>query len=169
MSIELMVQLVRARDRREQPERDTLASPSLGKDQQPAPVTTALQRLTAFIPSEIVTGWGAAMGLIAPKTLIATWAIFGGAGVCLVILTLLETALQDETAATRTSRAKKVLMVLFATVSFTVWAFSLPGSPAAAQWGDGATRYFGISAIVLAAVLIKVTQLGGLAPLEGEP
>jgi uncharacterized membrane protein len=129
-------------------------------------LTTALERLTGFIPTEVVAGWGAAVGLIAPTTALAAWMIFAVGVVFLVVVLLIETALRDRKSKMTTDRRRKLLMVLVAVVAFVVWVFATPGSPAAAQWGKQVTPYFGVAAIAVSAVLFKLSPLLGLAPLD---
>jgi hypothetical protein len=45
---------------------------------QPA-VTTALERLTSFIPTEVVAAWAAEMGMLAPQSALGSWAVYSGA------------------------------------------------------------------------------------------
>jgi hypothetical protein len=136
-------------------------------EEEPSPaVTTALERLTAFIPTEVVAGWGAAMGMLAPRTALESWAVFAGAVVFLVVLVLLETGIRAKQSSSPADSRRRGLLLAVAVVAFTVWAFASPGSPAAAQWGDAATRYFGVLAIAMSAILFRLAQLLGLAPVE---
>jgi hypothetical protein len=104
--------------------------------------------------------------MLAPQEAYGSWAIFGGALAFLVILVLLETGIRDKQSQVVTARRRKALLVVVAVVAFSIWAFASPGSPAAAQWGAAATRYFGVVAIAVSAILFRVGQLLGLAPLE---
>jgi hypothetical protein len=167
MSVATMARLVREREIRER------AGPGLqpkglngDKDEPDSTLTTALERLTAFIPTEVVAGWAAAVGMLTPQDPRGYWAIFAGALAFLVVLVLLETGIRDKESAVPTAPRRKALLVLVALVAFTVWAFASPGSPAAAQWGTAATRYFGVVAIAVSAILFRIGQLLGLAPLE---
>jgi len=177
MSVAAMARFVQERQEQEQTAQQTLLRRGLVDEFRPlisvtAPeeakrtVTTTLERLTGFIPTEVVAGWGAAVGLLAPEKSIGSWAIFFAALLFLVILLLLETAVRDKKSATRTGGRRKLLMILVAAAAFTIWVFASPGSPAAAQWGTEMMRYFGVAAIAVSAVLFKLSQLLGLAPLE---
>jgi polyferredoxin len=167
MSVATMARLVRQRQVRE---REAPALQSKGLDQEKeesnSTLTTALERLTAFVPTEVVAGWAAAVGMLTPQDAVSSWAIFGGALAFLVILVLLETGIRDKESQVKTDPRRKALLVLVALVAFSIWAFASPGSPAAAAWGTSATRYFGVVAIAVSAILFRVGQLLGLAPLE---
>jgi len=167
MSVATMARLVREREARER-ERSAPQPKGLDRDEDEtsSTLTTALERLTAFIPTEVVAGWAAAVGMLAPQGALGSWAIFGGALTFLVVLVLLETGIRDRASQIPTDPRRKALLVLVALVAFTIWAFASPGSPAAAQWGAAATRYFGVVAIAVSAILFRVGQLLGLAPLE---
>jgi uncharacterized membrane protein YecN with MAPEG domain len=175
MSVVTMVRLVQERQSQE----DSAQQVTLRKAKSVTPteeeqkgseakhaVTTALERLTGFIPTEVVAGWGAAVGLIGPTTALAGWVIFAVAVVFLVALLLLETALREKKSKIRTPGQRTLLMVIVAAVAFIIWAFATPGSPAATQWGTEITRYFGVAAIAVSALLPKLTQFLGLAPVE---
>ncbi|HET8541018.1 MAG TPA: hypothetical protein VFL83_14185 [Anaeromyxobacter sp.] len=176
MSVASMVRLVRARQLQDSlppgGEAETArggaeAAPAKPDDKAQHAVTTALERLTGFIPGEVVTAWGAAIGILTPSTK-ARWVIFGVAIAFLVAMLLIETALRDRSAdeKEKTPPKRQALMVIVAIVAFTAWAFALPGSPAAEQWGKHVTPYFGVGAIALSALLYKGGQLLGLTPLE---
>jgi len=138
---------------------------------------TALERLTGFVPTEVITGWGAAVGLLLPTRSWQRWAIFGAAVAVMVVLLLLELVLRDRAArdlhraqgrpspVPQTTRSQTIVALVIATVAFAVWAFAVPGSPAV-SWGEGVTRVFAVVAIPVSAILYKVAQLAGVAPIE---
>lgn len=138
---------------------------------------TALEKLTAFIPAEIVAGWAAAMGLLLPREPWQRWLIFVASVAVLVILVLLELAARDKQALEKhraggtdqsvplTPGRTKGLVVLSAVIAFTVWAFAVPGSPAVV-WGESASRIFAVLAIPVSAILYKAGKLWGLVPID---
>ena len=115
-------------------------------------VTTALERLTGFVPTDVVAVWGAAVGLLAPERAI----LYLAALVFLTVLLLIEMSVQDKGAGIKTDGRPKLLMIMIAVLAFTVWAFATPGSPVAAQWGAHTMRYFGVLAIAVSAVLFRL-------------
>jgi magnesium-transporting ATPase (P-type) len=106
------------------------------------------------------------------KDAFAAWMIFAAAAAFLVCLLWMETAIRDRNAKQANKSSESIggrrifLMILVAVVAFVVWAFAMPGSPAEKQWGTDVTRYFGVAAIAVSALLVKLTQFLGLAPVH---
>lgn len=131
---------------------------------------TALDKLSAFVPTEVITAWAAAVGLIVPTTHLHRWLIFIAAVILLVVMIVLNTLILRKQAPPDSklpanSTTAMLLLILLSTAAFTVWAFAVPGSPAV-MWGDDATRIFAVVSIFVTPVLYRAARLWGLAPLE---
>src|SRR5215472_11901902 len=50
---------------------------------------TALEKLHAFVPTEVVTAWAAAVGLLVPTTDLERWLIFIAAVIVLIVMHVL--------------------------------------------------------------------------------
>jgi hypothetical protein len=131
---------------------------------------TALEKLLAFVPTEVVTAWAAAVGLIIPATDLGRWLIFIAAVIAIILLHVLNGLhLRRETPAGSKPQAGSTTallrLILLSIVAFTVWAFAAPGSPAV-MWSESATRYFAVAALFVTPILYSAAQLWGLAPLD---
>ena len=134
---------------------------------------TALDKLAAFVPTDVVTAWAAAVGLLIPTSDLQRWLIFAAAVLLLVVLIVLNSALLSKQAGTDSkppagARQRMVRLIFLSAVAFTIWAFAAPGSPAV-MWGDNATRLFAVVALFVTPILYKAAQLWGLAPVEPKP
>jgi hypothetical protein len=132
---------------------------------------SALEKLASFVPTEVITAWAAAVGLIVPTAHWQRWLIFVAAFVAMIILLRLNLAiarkqLVDSVRRDADDSTRKLLkLCVISGVAFTVWAFAAPGSPAMV-WGEAATRVFAVLALVVTPLLHRLAQLWGLAPLE---
>jgi hypothetical protein len=133
---------------------------------------TTLEKLASFVPTEVITAWAAAVGLLVPTAHWQRWLIFAAAVAVMIVLIVLNSALlrkqvQDHSRPVAAAAATSGMLRLIAisTIAFTIWAFAAPGSPAI-MWGEDTTRLFAVVALFVTPVLYKAAQLWGLAPLE---
>jgi hypothetical protein len=183
MSISTMTRLVHARQVQEETTRAKTSFDEIGQpigarhikqEEIEQETTTALDKLTGFVPTEVITGYAAAVGLLIPTESLHRWLIFLAAVLVLIVLILLDFALREkrvrESTATGeqvsqlTSRRRIIFSVVIASLAFTVWAFAVPTGSPALDWGEGATRVFAVVAIAVSAVLYRVAQLVDIAP-----
>lgn len=134
----------------------------------PPPLTSALSKLAAYIPSEVIASYLALVGIIQPESARSKWACFGVACGLLVALCYLGWALQRRSAAATDSTTSPTLrhlvaVLALASVSFVAYGMALPGSAFTSLWAD-ATLYGGAAALVLSALLPSVGQLIGVDP-----
>lgn len=149
--------------------------PQMQQQQIERSTTTALEKLAAFVPTEVIIAYVAAVGLLVPTESWHRWSIFAGAVFVLVVIILLDFELrakrargnagENDSPLPNISRRRITYSVLIATVAFTVWAFAVPSGSPALDWGDGATRLFAIIAIAVSAILYRVAELIDLAPV----
>ena len=182
MSISTMTRFCELRQTQDQNAADVLlegtrrrsaseSSPTRPPQSTEAAKATALERLAGFVPTEVITAWAAAMGLLVPTAHWQRWVIFGGALVVMIALIFLNSAQLKRTQGVAKPVTAPVVktrihrLIIISTVAFTIWAFAAPGSPATV-WGDGATRLFAVIALFVTPVLYKAAQLWGVAPLE---
>ena len=120
-----------------------------------------MQKITAFIPSEVVGIYIAVFGILAPAETdnVTKWWIFGICAVLLIPFFIgmgyLAKKRKKEPTPTR-----PVLLILLAcaVVAFAAWACALPGTPFQQVFGGRATQIGGAAVIVLALVLYSVAE-----------
>jgi len=140
----------------------------------PAPQKTldsAMEKITAFIPSEVIASYVAILGLISPDTPTGKWIIFA---ICLVLipaymyLGYLTKKKQAKEKQSTPKRADTFLLMIFAAVAFIAWSMALPGTPFASLF-PRATTIGGVAVIIVTSFMYKVADLLDLVPKTISP
>ena len=145
-------------------ERTTPAGMAASGDGQRTPtVENALQKITAFIPSEVIALYVSGLGIFAPQSLHAKWNIFW---ICLAFIPgfMFLSYLQNRKHG-RPIPATNILLVLviFAAVAFGVWAAAMPQTPFISLW-QNAPQIAGFVVIPLAYVMSVIADLCDMVP-----
>jgi glucose uptake protein GlcU len=125
-----------------------------------------VQRLTAFVPAEMITIWGVLLTLLAPKQDWIRWALLAVAVVVLLLLLHLDLALKNKEAKKHDEGAQPVNGTRrfrafgLASVSFVVWALATPGTPLDGNQGRIAVAI----AVVLTAIVTRCAKLWDIEP-----
>ena len=159
MTINQASRLVRTR----QSEADSITSRFASDEEER---DTVLGKIGAFIPTEIIAGWGAALGFISPNEESGKWLLFATALVVLLVVLLLDIAIKDKLEresdphANPTSRQRKAKTFLIMGAAFSAWALASAGTPLSteeARWALGA-------AVAVSLILPRVAKLWDVAP-----
>lgn len=138
------------------------------------PVTTpaaedragAIERITRYIPSEIIGIYVALLGLWSPDDRSAKWTVFF-IGLLLTpffVIYSYVTKRAERRAKGLHGTKPLILLSVFAVVGFTAWSAALPDTPWEQVFGDDTTRLGGGAVILLAAVLPPLAQMLRLEP-----
>lgn len=122
-------------------------------------VTTALETLAAFIPSEALATYIVGLSWFSPASRAEGWGLLLVGGLSVVCFSVV--AGLDRTA--RPSPRKMATVVSLALVSFVVYAGALPESPFQ-ELTDEATKLFGFAALILALLLPRIARILRVAP-----
>ena len=141
-------------------------------------LSSALQTISTYIPSEILAGYLAVLGLVAPSTKAQRWWLFGGAMFVLaafIVLKYLLAARDYRTAQAKTDEIaaqtgggvatvsfdahRYVSAFLISAVAFIAYAMSIPSNPFESWLGTHSTQIAGGAAIALAILLPMVADL----------
>lgn len=128
-------------------------------------VSDALSAISAYIPSETLGGYIAAVGLFKTGDNVAQWAIYAGALLITLFLVFYYfSTKQQPGAATKVAKLRNLgILWALSAISFTVWASAVPAS-AFTQFSDNATRFGGVAALALAIILPKASELLKVSP-----
>jgi hypothetical protein len=146
-----------------QRERETVKALESSSGLRDSNVNGALDKIAAYIPSEVIGTYVAISGIVAPKSADTKWIIFGLALLLIPMLTLLGNALAKKRGLPAPGGRATLIIILLAAIAFCAWAAALPDNPLVACWAD-ATRYGGGAVIVLAVLLPRVAELFDIAP-----
>lgn len=130
---------------------------------------SAMQKITAFIPSEVVGIYIAVVGILAPAPAdnVMKWWIFGICAGLLIPFFIgigyLAKKKKNEPVPTLTVL---ITLLVCALIAFAAWACALPDTPFHQLFGDDATRYGGGAVIVLAAVLYQIAEYLNAVPAK---
>jgi len=124
-----------------------------------SPWQASLDAIAAYIPSEALAVYIAAIGAFQPASTDARWLWFG-IGIVLVLAFGALSALDRQT---RPGMQMFAIVMVLAVVSFATYAGALPGSPFLA-FHPQATVASGIVALALSFALPRVARIVGVAP-----
>lgn len=122
-------------------------------------VQGALEAIAAYIPSEALAVYIAAIGILQPQGTTEPW-VWLAIGLGLVVLFSVIGALDREV---RTPIDKLVIVIVFGLLSFAAYAGALPGSPFL-QLDARATAAAGVVALALSYALPKIARIVKVAP-----
>jgi hypothetical protein len=123
-------------------------------------VTTAMERIAAFIPSEAIAIYVSGLGILSPKEAFGKWVLFGFCAALVPVLIWLAIRVGESKGLPAPGLRITGWHATFGLLAFAAWSAALPSTP----FGEGATAYGGFAVIVLAVVLPQIAQILGVAP-----
>ena len=166
MSIMRMIALAGARQaQRLQPSATTAATtPSGVPTTQTQVLDSAMDKVVAFIPSEVIGIYVSGMGVISPSSYNVKWAIFGVAIILIPIFMALSYLAARKSAVIILPSIRMLgLLFLFALIAFIAWAAAMPATPFL-MFSTNATQIGGFAVIVFAAIMYKIADLLDILP-----
>jgi hypothetical protein len=154
--------MVAAGVRRQEELNTAEAAAAAGK---PSEQDSAMEKLTKFIPTEVIAIYVAAVGILAPLGDTGKWWIFF---ICLGLIPILIVISyyqqkKKQKAEARSNSRIAVLLMLFALVAFTAWACALPETPFLV-FTPLAVKIGAVAVLVLAALMNPLADLLGILP-----
>jgi hypothetical protein len=156
--------------------RASLRTPAVDKARDDAPASvraaakasgkreldTALERISAFIPSEVIASYTFFLGIIRPVSPNAKWVLFGIAVLLIPIFIAVSRAeFKRSRPSDKPPSGSAFLLFVFALLAFTAWAAALPDSPFLAL-SDMANQIGACCVFVFALLLPNLAKLSGL-------
>src|SRR5690606_30458707 len=124
----------------------------------------AVAAVAAYFPTETVGTYLAVLAMLQPESNGARWAFYLGFVAFTAIVVLFYSWRKRQSATgERMARRSEVWLLIFATVSFTIWSATTPWTPFLQFTGD-AQRYAGAATIVLSPLLPMAAQVLRLSP-----
>lgn len=124
---------------------------------------SAMEKVSAFIPSEVIGIYIAGLGILSPTTDAGKWWIFGVSLALIPIVMLLNYLIQKKRADTPLGPRASFILFIFAVAAFVAWAAALPSTPFLSL-SEYATNIGGWSVIILAAVMYKAAEFLDIVP-----
>jgi hypothetical protein len=126
---------------------------------------SAMEKLTKFIPSEVIAIYVAAVGILSPLGNTGKWVIYF---ICILLIPILIVInyyqqKRKQKAQANTNRRIASLLVLFALVAFTAWTCALPETPFL-LFTPLAVKIGAVAVLVLAAVMTPLADALGILP-----
>lgn len=149
-------------------------SPAFRQASASTDVDSALERITSWIPTEVVGIYVSLVGLVVPSSDRSRWALFVLGALLVPVFVLLNGKIVNDRGAAAWSKAgtagdppkitgKQLLACTgLALVAFIAWSMALPSTPFLELF-DNATRVGAGAVIVLALILPKVAEAFGVA------
>jgi hypothetical protein len=126
-------------------------------------IDSAMEKITAFIPSEIIGIYIAGFGILAPVTTEGKWWIFGICVALIPLFMLLNYLRNRKRQLPVPGRGRSLVLVVCALVAFTAWASAMPNTPFLAIT-PLATQIGGFAVLVVAGILYAVADLLDIFP-----
>jgi hypothetical protein len=142
------------------------AEPDTKAVSQPDPKAvseSAMQKVLAFVPAEIIGIYVAIFGIATPKSANAKWTVYAICVAVLLALMLFNYFLSRKKKETVPNWWRLLLIIGLALVGFTAWAAAMPETPFLACH-PRATMAAGIAAPILALLMPKIAELCDVAP-----
>ncbi len=98
-------------------------------------VATEMERIAAFIPSEVIGIYVAGFGILSPESKSGKWSIFGISLALIPVFVLLNYLEQrkhanpEQRASLKSLSKTSLIVTVFGMVAFVAWAAALPGTP----------------------------------------
>jgi hypothetical protein len=132
-------------------------------DRQGPSVQGSLEKVSAYIPSEVIGIYVAGLGIFAPDHVHAKWILFGVSLILVPVLVLVGQAVARKRGLPAPPGKASIVVILFAVVAFCAWAAAMPSNPLLDQFPE-ATRVGGFAVIILAALLPQAANLLDITP-----
>lgn len=144
-------------------------TPALTLAETTPDVQSAIEKITAWIPTEVVAIYIALLGIFTPDSSGGKWAIFAAGAVLVLVFVILNGLLLNKRAADKWeaegkpgnpptfSWSKACGLVVLSGLAYVAWTFALPASP----WldvTDKAPQIGGAAVLVLSLLIPKVAQ-----------
>jgi hypothetical protein len=132
-------------------------------------VQSAIEKVTAWIPTEVVTIYTALLGILTPDTSGGRWGVFAVGAVAVPFFVILNAVILNKRAAAKWKQDGKTGdppkfswgkaggVAALSALSYVAWTFALPSSP----WldaSDKAPQIGGAAVVVLSLVIPKVAE-----------
>jgi quinol-cytochrome oxidoreductase complex cytochrome b subunit len=126
-------------------------------------VDTAMEKITAFIPSDVIGIYVAGLGVFSPQTDANKWYVFGVSVLLIPVLMLLNYFDQKKRNKPTPGPRIVAVLVVLALVAFVAWAGAMPGTPFLV-FTPYATEIGGWAVVILALIMYKLADLLDIVP-----
>ena len=145
-------------------ERTTPTAMAAGGDgKQTSTVESALEKITAFIPSEVIALYVSGLGIFGPQSPHAKWNIFWICFAFIPVFMFLSYLQNRKHGRPIPSTTVLLLLLFFAAVAFGVWAAAMPQTPFISLWKN-APQIAGFIVIPLSYVMSVIADLCDAVP-----
>lgn len=139
------------------------AQTTSGGPPEQSPVSVAMEKIAAFVPTEVIGLYVTGVGIFAPVTDVGKWSIFF---VCaLLIPVVLGIGYWENQKKGLPPPGGRIfgLLLAMAFVAFCAWASALPNTPFL-EFGERATLVGGFVVLILSLLMPRIAVLLGAAP-----
>jgi hypothetical protein len=126
-------------------------------------VDSAMERIAAFIPSEVIGIYVAGFGIFSPESSGSKWLMFGICALLVPLFIALNYLQQKMHSGDAPSPRIALILLFFGLVAFVAWAAALPGTPFLSL-SPIATAVGGWAVLILAGIMYKVADILGIVP-----
>jgi hypothetical protein len=129
----------------------------------PSQVTIAMEKIAAFVPTEVIALYVTGLGIFAPTSAEGKWSIFF---ICaLLIPAVMGIGYWENQKKGLPAPGGRIfgLLLAMAVVAFCAWASAMPNTPFL-EFGDRATLVGGFVVLILSLLMPRIAVLLGAAP-----
>jgi hypothetical protein len=126
-------------------------------------VDSAMEKISSFIPSEVIGVYVAGFGIFSPESSAGKWWIFGICALLVPVFIALNYIQQRSHSDDFPSVRIAFILLFFGLVAFIAWAAAMPGTPFLSLTPI-ATAIGGWAVLILAGIMHKVADILGVVP-----
>jgi hypothetical protein len=122
-----------------------------------------MEKISAFIPSEVLGIYVAGLGILSPESDTGKWWIFGICLTLVPVFMVLDYLERRKRSSLKLGARIGVTLLIFATLAFVAWAAALPGTPFLSLSPRG-TTIGGWAVVILAAFMYRMAAVLDVVP-----
>jgi hypothetical protein len=127
-------------------------------------VSTAMEKIAAFVPTEVIGLYVSGLGILAPTEAGGQWLLFGICALMIPLLMYLSYLLRKQKELPPPSPLTSLILGGLALVAFAAWASALPSTPFVALLGERAHLIGGFAVLVLSILMPQIAAVLGVSP-----
>lgn len=126
-------------------------------------IESALESVAAYIPSEVVSAYIAALGIFSPKENILKWVIYLICVILILILIYISARIAQKKGLPKQKNSYHVIQFLIGLVAFTTWVSAMPETPFL-ELTSYANQIGALLAVIFSLLMPRIAEMLDIKP-----